>query len=478
VIVALLMPTQGFQQVQRLGLQQTLSPQMQQSLHILQIATMELNALIREELTANPVLEESPTEESPENSESSTTETEERDPSETQDDAFDEEFEKLAKLDQEWRDYFNQSNTPIRRSEEEEKSRQTFFESIAKSVTLQDHLQEQLQEAEVDDKLRPICETIIGNIDERGYLVATKEDMETWSGNVPGSAEEALKIIQSFDPIGVGGRDLRGHNDESYAVQIVSKYLDDLGAKRHAEISTALNITLDEVHRTATLISTLNPQPGSRFSSTEDRYITPDMVVQKIGDEWVIMMNDDWIPSLRISNTYKDILGQSTQASDVKSYVRERLRSAKYFIKSIQQRRQTILKIAQEILSVQSDFFNNGTSFLKPLTMTEVAQRIGVHETTVSRAIANKYMQTPHGVFELKYFFTPGIRLLDGRSITQDEVKNCIAELISNESSDKPLTDQDLTEALKEKGIPIARRTVAKYREELKILPSHLRKAR
>jgi RNA polymerase sigma-54 factor len=480
ILVAEFMPTPGLQQVQRLGLQQTLSPQMQQSLHILQIPAMELSALIRQELTANPVLEETATDE-----------VAEKTAEETADDAADnedEEFEELAKLDEEWRDYFNQTTTPIRRSEEEEKNRQTFFESIAKAPSLQEHLLEQLQEADVEERFQKICEVLIGNIDERGYLIASDEDLKNWSGTEPGAAEAVLRIIQSLDPIGVGARDLReclmlqlqrlGHREDSLPMRMVSGHIDSLAAKHYAEISEALNVSLDEVHRAGALISTLNPQPGSRFSLDEDRYITADMVVQKVGDEWVVIMNDDWMPSIRISNTYKDILGQSSQATEVKSYVRERLRSAKYFIKSIQQRRHTVVRIANEIVSVQVDFFNNGAAYLKPLTMTEVAQRIGVHETTVSRAIANKYMQTPHGIFELKYFFTPGIRRSDGGSITQDEIKSSIADLVGTEPADKPLTDQDIMQALKQKGIPIARRTVAKYREELKILPSHQRRNR
>jgi RNA polymerase sigma-54 factor len=226
------------------------------------------------------------------------------------------------------------------------------------------------------------------------------------------------------------------------------------------------------------LVSTLNPQPGSHFSRDESRYLTPDLTVQRIGNDWVVTMNDDWLPSVRISNTYKDILGQSDHKGEVKSYVRERLRAAKFFIKSIHQRQQTIQRIAGEIVRVQRDFLDNGREFLKPLTMTEVAQWIGVHETTVSRAIANKSIRTPQGVYELKYFFTPGVRLLGGGSITPDQIKTEISTFVADEPAEKPLSDQDLMEFLKQKGIPIARRTVAKYREELKILPSHLRRTK
>ncbi len=453
---------------------------MQQSLHILQIPAMELSALIRQELTTNPVLEETQDEGSSENSEENDAANEEND--------FEEEFKEMAQLDEEWRDYFSQNNAPIRRTQEEERQRQTFFESVARSETLQDHLLAQVQVADLPEIQRKLCETLVGNIDERGYLMATPEDLAGWSGGEPGSAEAALKIIQGFDPIGVGARDLReclllqlerlGHKEDSLAYRVVSRHMDELAARKHAEISEALNVSLDEVHRVAALIATLDPQPGSRFSSDDSRYITADMNVQKVGEDWVVIMNDDWLPTVRISNTYKDILGQSSQGQEVKSYVRERIRAARFLIKSIQQRQQTILKIACEIVRVQVDFFNHGSAYLKPLTMTEVAQKIGVHETTVSRAIANKYMQTPHGIYELKYFFTPGIRLADGSVISQEQVKVAISELVSNETSSHPLTDQEIMTVLKERKIPIARRTVAKYREELKILPSHLRKSK
>jgi RNA polymerase sigma-54 factor len=483
------MPSQGLHQVQRLGLQQTLSPQLQQSLHILQIPALELSALIRQELTSNPVLEETPPEDeaSDEAPDSPDTLPEEKDETK-EDQEFDAEIEALTHLDQEWRDYFNQTNPPVQANPEADKQRQAFLESISRPETVQEHLMAQLHVAEVNESQRQICETIIGNIDDRGFLVSTPEELAAMDNGKPGSAETCLKIIQSFDPIGAGARNLAeclmlqlhrlGYEDDSLPGKIVRLYLNDLAEKKHAEIAQSLGCTIQDIHKASSLISTLDPQPGSRFGQDDNRYITPDLVVQKVGDDWVVISNDDWIPSVRISNTYKDILGQTNEKADVKSYVRERLRAAKFLIKSIQQRQQTIMKIAYEILRIQLDFFNEGKEFLKPLTMTEVAQKIGVHETTVSRAIANKYMQTPHGIFELKYFFTPGIRTSDGGLITQDKVKAAIAELVGSESADKPLTDQDIMAILKEKNIPIARRTVAKYREEMHILPSHQRKSK
>lgn len=454
---------------------------MQQSLHILQVPALELSQLIRAELTSNPVLEE----ETEENENDGEVKTEDEQDAEA-DEKLDAEFEQLAKLDEEWRDYFNQTNAPVRATAEEDKLRQTFFESVASPQTLQEHLLSQLHLSEVDDKLRPHCEMIIGNIEDNGFLGATPDEIKSW--DVPsGSFDRALKLIQSFDPIGVAARDLReclllqllrlGHKEGSLAYRMVSEHINDLAARHYAEISESLGATLDNVHQTAGLIATLDPRPGSRFTTDESTYVTPDLNIQKVGEDWVVIPNDDWLPSIRISNTYKDILG-TKQETEVKSYVRERLRAAKFFIKSIQQRQQTVLKIAREIVQVQLDFFEHGRGYLKPLTMTEVAHKIGVHETTVSRAIANKYMQTPHGLFEMKYFFTPGLRTSDGGSITQEQVKGAIAELVSGEAADKPLADQDIMKALQAKGITIARRTVAKYREELSILPSHMRRSK
>lgn len=461
---------------------------MQQSLHILQIATMDLNAMIREELVTNPVLEESPKEEAPAETLAADPEDETAADSDSEADPIDKEVKELVQLDEEWRDYFNQTNAPTPRSAEEDERRRDFFESIARPETLEEHLLSQLNLAGSTDAQHKLCETLIGNLDERGYLIATTEEINAWSGGSTATAQAALGILQSFDPIGVGARDLReclqiqirrlGHSEESLAYRIVSLHIDDLAAKRHAEIAVALGVSLDDVHRAAGLISTLDPQPGSRFSVDDNRYITPDLVIQKINDEWVAVPNDDWLPQLRISNAYKDILGQSSQNKEAKTYVRDRLRTAKFFIKSIEQRRQTIMRIVQEILRTQIDFFEHGRQHLKPLTMTDVAQRIGVHETTVSRASANKYVQTPHGIFELKYFFTPGIRLSDGGSMTANAVKTAISDLVGEEPADHPLTDQDIMRNLQAKGISIARRTVAKYREELGVLPSHLRKSK
>ncbi|MFZ4694106.1 MAG: RNA polymerase factor sigma-54 [Verrucomicrobiia bacterium] len=474
------MPTQALQQIQKLGLQQVLSPQMQQSLQILQAPTLELTALVRQELDANPVLEELPDEETEDGEVPG-------EPVEAEEPADD--LEAIAQLDQEWREYFSQAAAAAPRANaEEEERRQTFFDSISRPETLSEHLLAQLSLAEVAELLRPVCENIIGNLDERGYLTATDEELLAWAGGRREVADQALATVQSLDPVGVSARDLReclllqlrrlGHGADSAAARVVRSHIEDLASRRFAEIAGALGVRVEEIQRAAGVIATLDPNPGRRFAAGEDRFVVPDLAVQKVGDEWGVLQNDDSVPHLRIGNAYKDLLGETGQTKEVREYVRERIRAAKFLIKSIHQRQDTILRIAREIVRVQRDFLENGREFLKPLTMAEMAGLMGVHETTVGRAVSGKYMQTPHGIFELKWFFTPGVKMADGGMISPDRIKAAISELVGDESEGKPLADQDLAEALKGRGMAIARRTVAKYREELGILPSHARKTR
>jgi len=464
-----------------MGLSQTIAPQMQQSLHMLQIPTVELRQLVQQELQTNPILEEIPLEEGPENPEEAPIDRAEA----KEDEKFEREFEELSRLDEEWRDYFSQANTFTRRSAEDDERRRFFFDSIVQRPTLQEHLLEQLKmSAESEDEQR-IGELVIGNIDSRGYLSVTEQELTQSSGCDLEKIRAIIALIQSFDPVGVGARDLkeclmiqlrRLARADDLAGRIIETRLDELGKKKYPEIARALRASVDEVRKAANLISTLDPQPGRAYSSDLNPYIAPDIYIQKVGDEYVVLMNDREIPHLRISNTYKDLLAQRDGAADVRSYVREKIRAGKFIIKSIHQRQQTIRNIAEQIVRLQKEFLDQGPSALKPLTMAEVAKLIGVHETTVSRAIANKYVQTPHGLFEMKYFFTSGYETATGETLSSTSVKKAISEIIAKESPSSPLSDQEILEALKDRGIPIARRTVAKYREEMNILPSHLRK--
>jgi RNA polymerase sigma-54 factor len=292
-------------------------------------------------------------------------------------------------------------------------------------------------------------------------------------------------VIQAFDPPGVGARDLReclmlqlerAGRQTSLEYLIVKEHLESLGRRRLPEIARTLNLTVAEVQEAAEGISHLEPHPGREYLPEDQQYVVPEIFVQKAGDDYVVTTNNDYIPHLRISNTYKDIMAQANSSPDVREYIREKIRAGKFLIKSLHQRQQTIMNIAREIVKRQREFLDRGVAHLKPLTMLQVADEVGVHETTVSRAVAGKYMETPQGVFEMKYFFTSGIQTASGASISNTSIKDIIAELIRKEDTSDPLSDEQIVKLLAEKGIVIARRTVAKYRSELNILPSTLRK--
>ncbi|MBV8640823.1 MAG: RNA polymerase factor sigma-54, partial [Verrucomicrobia bacterium] len=398
---------------------------------------------------------------------------------------FEEEFERLAKLDEEWRDYMSQNVSYSSRNPEDEERRQFFFDSIASQETLQHHLWEQLNTADVSGSQREAAELIIGNIDDFGFLQGSLEEISQNTGHPLGELEEMLSLIQTFHPVGVGTRNLREclliqlrrlGKEHSLEYQIVDEYLEDLGRKRLPELARRLAVSVEQVQKAANFISTLDPKPGQIFTPDPNNYVLPDVSVDKVGDEYTVSLNADQIPHLRISKTYKDLMTQGANGTDVRDYIREKIRSGKFLIKSIHQRQQTILNIANEIVKRQSEFLENGTAYLKPMTMVQIAEAVGVHETTVSRAISGKYMATPQGVFEMKYFFTPGYQTAAGAALSNTSVKEAISDMVRNEDARNPLSDKEIVDVLSDRGIPIARRTVAKYRAELNILPSNLRK--
>ena len=452
---------------------QVLAPQLQQSLIILQAPLLELRKLIAEEMQANPTLEEETTE--PEPDEKTT---------DTAADDFQEEFEQLAKLDDEWREYMAQTGSFSSRGEEDEERRQFFFDSIANQETLQQHLMEQLKGTELTEGQRKIAELIIGNIDDNGFLQTSPAEMEQNTGIPMADFVPVLDVIQGFHPPGVGALDLRDclliqlrrrDRQNSLEYQIIDKHIEALGKRRFPEIARKLGVGVHQIQAAANLIAGLDPKPGQIFAPPPNNYVLPDVTVEKIDGEYLITLNGDQIPHLRISNTYKDLMAQEG-GGDVKEYIREKIRSGKFLIKSIHQRQQTILNIANQIVSRQKEFLDRGSAHLKPLTMVQIADAVGVHETTVSRAISGKYISTPQGVFEMRYFFTPGYQTAAGESMSNTSVKEAILDLIKGESSQNPLSDKEVVAILSERGIPIARRTVAKYRNELNILPSNLRK--
>jgi RNA polymerase sigma-54 factor len=474
------MAGQGMQQTQSLALQQVLSPQLQQSLLILQTPLLELRNLVQQEMETNPVLEELP-------DEPGVDERNEVEPS--ADDNFKNEFEKLASLDEEWRDYMAQSASypeGFRDSKEAQDKRQFLFDSIPVQETLQQNLIGQLNQSVLSASDRKAAELIIGNIDDNGFLQSTPEEMALNLGIPKEDFEKMLALIQSFYPSGVGARDLReclliqlarGGKERSLEYKIVSEHMEDLGKRRFPEIARRMGISVEDVQKAADNIARLNPRPGQVFAAAPQNYVLPDVMVEKVDGEYQIVLNNEQIPHLRISNLYKDIIASgNTQSSDVKDYIRDKIRSGKFLIRSIHQRQQTILNIARQIVARQRDFLEHGPSHLKPMTMREVADAVGVHETTVSRAVSGKYMATPQGVFETKYFFTSGYQTATGESLSNTSVKEAILDLVKHENGSAPLSDHEIVEILGERGIPIARRTVAKYRTELNILPSHMRR--
>src|SRR5438874_2297456 len=470
----------GMQQSQSLALQQILAPQLQQSLLILQTPLLELRNLVQQEMETNPVLEElsdEPSIDGPNGAEPSA------------DNNFKEEFEKLASLDEEWRDYMAQSasysSEGFRGSQEAQDKRQFFFDSIAVQETLQQNLVSQLNQTVLNANDRKAAELIIGNIDDKGFLQSTPEEMALSSGIAKEDFEKMLALIQSFYPPGVGARDLReclliqlqrDEKENSLEYKIISEHMEDLGKRRFPEIARRMNTSVEEVQKCANRIAQLNPRPGQAFAAAPQNYVLPDVTVEKVDGDYQIILNNEQIPHLRISNIYKDIIAQDNNGAEVKDYIRDKIRSGKFLIRSIHQRQQTISNIAHQIVSRQRDFFEHGPSHLKPMTMGEIADAVGVHETTVSRAVSGKYMATPQGIFEMKYFFTPGYQTASGESMSNTSVTEAILDLVKHEPGSSPLSDHEIVEILSERGIPIARRTVAKYRTELNILPSHMRR--
>jgi RNA polymerase sigma-54 factor len=479
-----------------------LAPQLQQSLALLQAPTLELKALVEQELQQNPVLEEAPAQELDlDDTGRENKNLEAGDPTEPPADlAFDPatekpenepvddfqvEFERLVQLDQEWRDHFAQTNLPSRSSPEDEEKRQFMFDSLVAGTSLQEVLLEQVRESQLPEVEWPIAEMVVGNIDDYGYLKVTTEELSSSTGVDSAQIEKVVKVIQTFDPPGVAARDLReclmlqlerAGKQNSLEYQVVRDHMEALGKRRIPEIARGTGTEVDEVQDALENIAKLEPRPGRAYLPDNDQYILPEVFVHRSGDEWVVTTNNEQIPHLRISNAYKDLMSHGENSPEVKNYIREKIRAGKFLIKSLHQRQQTILNIGKEIVRRQKDFLEKGIAHLKPLTMVQVAEVVGVHETTVSRAVSGKYIQTPQGLFEMKYFFRAGIQTSNGDGMSNTSVKDMIDDIFKNENPAKPLSDQEVVGMLKEKGIVIARRTVAKYRTELNILPSNLRK--
>ncbi len=480
----------------RLTQQLIMTPQLQQAIKLLQLSRLELQTTIQQELVENPVLEEAldddggEAEETPPGDESATVETEEAAEAaaaaaETSEPSTDEIIR-----DVDWENYIE--SRPLTSRSQGPDDRPSLEANLAPGESLADHLLWQLGLADFSTLDREIGTLIIGNLNEDGYL---QEKLEAIAEQVEATLEHAEAVrrrLQEFDPVGVASIDLSDcllvqmrvlGVDHPLAIRIVEQHLDLLQRKDYRGIARLEDTSIEYVAAAARLVGTFEPRPGQEFTNQdvvaglrEPIYITPDIFVQKVGHEYHVVLNEDGLPRLKVSNAYRSVLRGGGESKETKDYVREKLRSAQWLIKSIHQRQRTISRVMDSILRFQRPFFDRGPEFLRPLNLRDVADDIGMHESTVSRVTTNKYVQTPHGVFELKFFFNSSIRTSDGDGIASESVKEKIAKIIKAEDPRAPLSDQKIAKVLKESDIHIARRTVTKYREALRILASTKRK--
>jgi RNA polymerase sigma-54 factor len=491
---------------QVLSLKQTLqlvmTPQLQQAIKLLQLSRLELNDLISTEMLENPVLEETQ-EQASRDSDHSTNEKVEREAEKLADRA--ERSEKVEEVkgtdgvnDIDWDKYLENygSYQPVgggvRRSADELPS----FESVlTKKTSLTDHLMWQLRLSNLDERDQAIGAQIVLSLNPDGYFEADDEDkladksaLESLAETLDVPAERVERVllaVQKFDPVGVAARDLK----ESLLIQarhasienglvyaIIESHLPLVERKNFQAIARALKVTKEEVVDAVRLIAQLEPKPGRLYTEEEPQYITPDIYVYKVADEYAIVLNEDGLPKLRVSRYYRKALSDSERGGETRNYIQDKLRSAVWLIRSIHQRQRTIYRVTESIVKFQREFLDRGIAHLKPLVLRDVAEDVGLHESTVSRVTTNKYVHTPQGIYELKYFFNSSISRMVGEDVASESVKEKIRQIVSDEEPKKPLSDRQIVELLKQANINIARRTVAKYREMLGILPSSKRK--
>jgi RNA polymerase sigma-54 factor len=475
----------------RLSQQLVMTPQLQQAIKLLQLSRLELADLVQQEMQENPVLEESlesaddlPREVVADSDEAPTPSSEES--SEVPENREATNAEKIADID--WQSYAEAyPQTGFQNETREDDERRSLEGTLTRRETLAEHLNWQLQLSDLDASERAGAEWIIGNLDEDGYLRADLDEIARRSGVSLEIVEKALAKLQLFDPPGVAARDLREclllqidalRIDEPLVRTLVDNHIDALQKRDFRGIARALGVTIEEVAVASRVIGRLEPRPGRPFGGEEAVYIIPDIYVYKIGDDLHVVLNEDGLPKLRINQLYRDVLARGAEgvAKDTRDYVQDKVRSALWLIKSIHQRQRTIYKVMTSIIKNQREFFERGVQFLKPLNLRDVAEDIGMHESTVSRVTTNKYAHTPQGIFELKFFFNSSINRVDGDAIASESVKEKIRRIIQAEDPRRPLSDQRIAEMLRTANIDIARRTVTKYREAMNILSSTKRR--
>lgn len=484
----------------KLTQQLVMTPLLQQAIKLLQLSRLELIETVRQELETNPVLEDETLE----------PELEEVYRAEQQDISSREDFQEedlpqegyelgRSPLEEEavdsmaqaqyeepfWEEYVSDYVYEAEGLREDLDELPSLEATATKEADLRDHLLWQLGMADLSEKEQEIGDYIIGNLNEDGYLDIGVEEIAKELKVTIQEVEKVLSLIQNFDPVGVAGRDLKetlliqvrfyGYEDPVLE-KLIQNHLKDLAEKRYDQIMEALGIGREELTKAVQLLQTLDPKPGRNYSSEKPDYITPDVYVIKVGDSYQIILNEDGLPKLRISRYYRDIINNKVYLSESeREYIKEKLKSASWLIKSIHQRQKTLYKVTESIVKFQREFLDKGVKYLKPLVLRDVAEDIKMHESTVSRITTNKYVHTPQGLFELKYFFNSSVGMVDGNSMASESVKELIRNIIKNEDKRRPYTDQEIADILLKENIKIARRTVAKYREAMKILPSKQR---
>ncbi|MGD8845544.1 MAG: RNA polymerase factor sigma-54 [Desulfobacteraceae bacterium] len=466
----------------KLTQQLIMTPQLQMAIKLLQLSRLELMDAIRQEMEENPALEESQ-ESTPKERLDTAAQEQLQPPEKTKEVTIDEKIPG----DIDWSNYIDEYSAPGRISFESEDRETPQYEAfISHKESLSDHLLWQLLMSSPSSEEKRIGSLIIGNLNKDGYLQSSNEELAAQAGVTADDIDEVLFLLQTFDPIGVCAHDLKeclllqAHNlglKDTLITKIISEHITHLENKNYKAICRALKVSMDEVIAAVNVITSMEPKPGRLFSIEEPQYITPDIYVYKTEDDFAVVINDDGLPKLKVNSFYKQAISQANSVSgNAKDYIQDKLRSAAWLIRSIHQRQKTIYKVMKSILKFQRDFFDKGITQLKPMVLRDVAEDIGMHESTISRVTTNKYAYTPQGIFELKYFFNSSIKRVHGEAIASASVQAKIRKLIEKENPKKPYSDSKMAEMLKAENIDIARRTVAKYREMMGVLPSSKRK--
>jgi len=457
----------------------TLSPQVYQGLTILAMPIAELQSMIETQILENPVLEVDEIDEDP--------------PASEEDADSSDEAESSAEEDQAWEDWLDMydelDSMDVSAPRDPNAEAVNTDEFVGSIQTFDDYLLDQIGMIDISEDVATAAQAIVGTLDDDGFFVGDCAEIAAVAGVKPSVAEEGLRVVQQLDPPGVGARTLAEalriqaaqlDIDEPLLEEVVAEHMDDIAANHFRKISRALKVSEAEIRRVVGILKTLNPRPAGAFSpGPSPGYIVPDVTLRRFDDEWLIQSNNESIPTLRVSSRYRKMLRPGASADDeTRRYLKDKIRSAESFIKNVDRRKDTVTRITEIILEVQAEFFENGKGMLKPLRLEDVAVEIGVHLSTVSRGVTAKYMATPYGLFELRHFFSGGYRTRQGVDVAATSIKGRLKELVRDEDIDSPLSDQKLADALGAEGVTVARRTVAKYREELGIEPSWARKRR